>query len=83
MILSFLLFFQPYLGASKAFALSTEEERILGQKFLIQIQQMLDLLDDDYAQQYLNDLGQYLTRPPGRLKLGISLSVSIWSKIMI
>jgi predicted Zn-dependent protease len=62
-ILSFLLFFQPYLGASKAFALSTEEERILGQKFLIQIQQMLDLLDDDYAQQYLNDLGQYLTRP--------------------
>ena len=63
MILSCLLFFQPYLGASKAFALSTEEERILGQKFLIQIQQMLEPLDDEYALQYLNALGQYLIRP--------------------
>jgi len=62
-ILSCLLFFQPFPGASKAFALSTEEERILGQKFLIQIGQVLDFLDDDYALQYLNDLGQYLTRP--------------------
>lgn len=62
-ILSCLLFFQSCLGASKAFALSTEEEKILGQKFLVQIKQTLDFLEDDYAQQYLNELGQYLTKP--------------------
>ena len=54
------LCFQPYLGVPKAFALSAEEERVMGQEFLIQIRQTLELLDDDYAQQYLNALGQYL-----------------------
>ena len=61
--LSLNLCFQPYLGASKAFALSAEEERIMGQKFLIQIRQILDFLDDEYAQQYISALGQYLLRP--------------------
>jgi predicted Zn-dependent protease len=59
-VLSLHLCFQPYLGVPKAFALSAEEERIMGQKFLIQIRQVLDLMDDDYAQQYVNALGQYL-----------------------
>ncbi len=59
-VLSLLLCFQPYLGVPKAVALSAEEERIMGEEFLIQIRQTLDLLDDDYAQQYLNALGQYL-----------------------
>jgi predicted Zn-dependent protease len=59
-ILSLHLCFQPYLGVPKAFALSAEEERIMGQEFLIQIRQVLEFLDDDYAQQYLNALGQYL-----------------------
>jgi predicted Zn-dependent protease len=58
--LSLLLLFQPVLGASKAFALSAEEERRLGQKFLIQVRQILDFVDDDYAQQYINALGHYL-----------------------
>jgi predicted Zn-dependent protease len=63
LILSLLLSLQPYLGASKAFALSAEEERILGEKFLMQIRRTLEFLDDDYAQQYLDALGQYLLRP--------------------
>jgi len=62
-VLSLHLCFQPYLGVSKAFALSAEEERVMGEKFVIQIRQILDLLDDDYAQQYINALGQYLLRP--------------------
>lgn len=62
-VLSLHLCFQPYLGVSKAFALSAEEERVMGEKFVIQIRQILELLDDDYAQQYLSALGQYLLRP--------------------
>ena len=62
-VLSLHLCFQPYLGASKAFALSAQEERVMGEKFLIQIRQTLDFLDDDYAQQYIYAIGQYLLRP--------------------
>ncbi len=61
-VLSLLLCFQPYLGVPRASALSAEEERIMGEQFLIQIRQTLDLLDDDYAQQYVNALGQYLLK---------------------
>ena len=62
-VLLLFLSFQLYLGESTAFALSTEEERILGQKFLIQIRQHFDFLNDDFAHQYINDLGHYLIRP--------------------
>lgn len=62
-ILSLLLFFQPYVGGSKAFSLSTEEERILGQQFLIQVRKNFDFVDDDFAHQYINNLGNYLIRP--------------------
>ncbi len=61
-IVSLIIVFQPYGGVSGAFALSTEEERILGEKFLIQVRQNFDLVDDDFAQQYMNELGHYLTR---------------------
>ncbi|UCF57604.1 MAG: M48 family metalloprotease, partial [Deltaproteobacteria bacterium] len=57
------LFSQPYLAEPKAFAMSTEEERILGQKFVIQIRQSFDFVDDDFVDQYINDLGHYLIRP--------------------
>lgn len=62
LVFSLLLCFQPYLGVPKAFALSAEEERVMGEQFLIQIRQTLNFLDDDYAQQYLNALGQYLLK---------------------
>ncbi|MGD9076294.1 MAG: M48 family metalloprotease, partial [Desulfobacteraceae bacterium] len=35
----------------------------MGEKFLIQIRQILDFVDDDYAQQYISALGHYLLRP--------------------
>jgi predicted Zn-dependent protease len=62
LVFSLLLCFQPYLRVPKAFALSAEEERVMGEQFLIQIRQTLNFLDDDYAQQYLNALGQYLLK---------------------
>lgn len=54
------LFFQPLLGKSRAFAMSTKEEGELGQEFLTQIRATLNFVDDDFAQQYINDLGHYL-----------------------
>ena len=49
-------------------ALSIEEERKMGEQFLVQVSQSLRLVEDDFANTYINDLGQYLlgsleTRP--------------------
>lgn len=60
----FALLFSPYcLPTPRAFALSTEEETIMGQEFLVQIQGRFHLLDDNFANQYINELGHYLIRP--------------------
>ena len=45
-----------------AWALSIDEELILGKKFLAEIQKHNVLLEDDYANEYINNLGQYLLR---------------------
>jgi predicted Zn-dependent protease len=50
-------------GAFRAFPLSVEEERILGQNFLVSIFNHFDVVDDDFANDYINDLGHYLIRP--------------------
>ena len=55
-ILSFLA------SQSEALALSIDEEQKLGQEFLAQIRKSFVILDDDFANQYVNNLGQYLTR---------------------
>ena len=57
------LFFQFCPVGSKAFALSVEDERILGQKFLINMRKYFDFVEDDFANEYINDLGHYLIRP--------------------
>ncbi|MBN1106473.1 MAG: M48 family metalloprotease [Deltaproteobacteria bacterium] len=44
-------------------ALSIEDETAMGQKFMENIGRQFDFLDDDFANDYLNDLGQYLIRP--------------------
>jgi len=51
------------LYPSNAFAISTEEEKILGQKFLSQLRSQFELVDDNFATQYINDLGHYLITP--------------------
>jgi predicted Zn-dependent protease len=43
--------------------LSTEEERILGQEFLAEIRKYFKLVEDDSTNEYINDLGHYLTKP--------------------
>ena len=50
-------------GAFKAYALSVEEEKVLGQKFLNKVRTYFDMVDDDYADEFINNLGQYLIRP--------------------
>ncbi len=58
MLLSNLSFVTP-----KAFGLSIEEERKLGQQFLAQIRGYFELVDDESANQFMTDLGDYLTIP--------------------
>jgi len=52
----------PFLFHSSAFALSIQEETVLGKKFLAEIRKHHELLDDDYANNYINALGQYLLK---------------------
>ena len=47
----------------KAFALSIEEETILGKNFLVQVKRQFELLDDSFADQFFNNLGLYLIKP--------------------
>ena len=47
----------------EALALSIEEEKTMGQEFLAQIKNYFEMLDDDNANQFINDLGHYLTMP--------------------
>ncbi|MFC1820456.1 M48 family metalloprotease [Thermodesulfobacteriota bacterium] len=56
----------PFLllsGQPVAFALSIEEERLLGREFMENIRRQLELVDDDFVNEYINDLGNYLIRP--------------------
>ncbi|MEE9611548.1 MAG: M48 family metalloprotease, partial [Desulfatiglandales bacterium] len=62
LVAPFLLYFQVYLEPG-AFALSIEDERILGQKFLIQVRTQYPIVDDDFANEYISALGHYLTGP--------------------
>ncbi len=50
-------------GECRAFPLSIDEEKILGQKFLVSIRKYYNFVDDDFANDYINDLGHYLIRP--------------------
>jgi predicted Zn-dependent protease len=59
-ILAFFFLFS--LGRQPAFALSTEDERAAGEEFLASVRMQLELLQDDFANDYINDLGQYITR---------------------
>ncbi|MFH1293192.1 MAG: M48 family metalloprotease [Pseudomonadota bacterium] len=51
------------LVTPKAFGLSIEEERRLGEEFVAQIRGYFKLVDDEYANQFITDLGRYLTMP--------------------
>ena len=56
------LFFSFNSGGFRAFALSIEEERKMGEQFVVQVSQAFRLVEDDFANSYINDLGQYLLR---------------------
>jgi predicted Zn-dependent protease len=57
-----IFFFLLSLVEPSAFAMSTEEERQAGEEFRANVRKQLDLVQDDFANDYINDLGQYLTK---------------------
>lgn len=57
-----LLLVSPAPFLPNARALSIDEELILGKKFLAEIRKHHVLLENDYANQYINSLGQYLLK---------------------
>ncbi|MCP4669408.1 MAG: M48 family metalloprotease, partial [Deltaproteobacteria bacterium] len=46
-----------------AIALSVEEEKKMGREFLAKVREHFEFVEDDFASQYIGDLGQYLTAP--------------------
>ena len=66
-IISFLILF-PFQGQKKVIALSIEEEETLGKEFYNSISKQLNMIQDPFAEEYINELGNYLvdsldTRP--------------------
>ena len=62
-IFLFLFSSSSLLLSTKVFAISIEEERKLGQRFLAQIRKHFELVEDDFANEFITDLGHYLIRP--------------------
>lgn len=60
-ILSLSLLYLPVLPHRPvAYSLSREDERILGEKFVSQVRERFEVVDDPFAVEYINDLGNYL-----------------------
>jgi len=57
-----IFFFLLSSGSPSAFALSTEEERVAGEEFRASVLRQLEMVEDGFAEDYINDLGQYITR---------------------
>lgn len=51
------------LTKSRVFALSIKEENIMGQEFLDRIKKHCIFAEDDFANQFISDLGNYLAKP--------------------
>ena len=63
LISSFLLSIYPCLEETRVYALSVEDEKVLGKKFLAKMRKHFDLVDDDFVNDYINGLGHYLISP--------------------
>lgn len=59
----FFLLSTLFVQGGEAWAISVEKEREAGEKFLAAIRQHAEFADDDFVNEYINDLGQYLIRP--------------------
>jgi len=58
------IFLSPFsFWKPKAFALSVEDEKIMGQKFMAYVREHFEFVDNDFANHYINDLGHYLIKP--------------------
>lgn len=58
------IFLSPFsLWKPTAFALSVEDEKIMGRKFMAYIREHFEFVENDFADNYINDLGHYLIKP--------------------
>jgi beta-barrel assembly-enhancing protease len=58
-----LLSYGPSPFVPEASALSIEDERKMGEEFMAQVMAQLQLVDDPFVNQYINELGHYLITP--------------------
>jgi predicted Zn-dependent protease len=58
-----LLSYGPSPFVSKAWAISIEDERKMGEEFMAQVLAQLQLVEDPFVNDYINELGQYLITP--------------------
>ena len=64
LIIVICIFFSPFsFSTPNAFALSIEDEKIMGQKFMAYVREHFEFVDNDFANQFINDLGHYLITP--------------------
>lgn len=49
------------IAETRAYDLSAEDERIAGEKFVQDVKKYFEIVDNDFLNTYINDLGQYLT----------------------
>ena len=57
-----LVFMLSFLGSPKiCAALSIEDETIMGQQFVREVLRYYDVVDDDFSNQYIRELGSYLS----------------------
>lgn len=57
----FLVFMLSFLGQPKIYALSIEDETLMGQQFVREVLRYYELVDDEFSNQYFRELGSYLS----------------------
>jgi predicted Zn-dependent protease len=64
LIIVLCIFLSPFSFLKpKAFALSVEDEKLMGRKFVAYIREHFEFVDNDFVNHYINDLGHYLIKP--------------------
>ena len=58
-----LLFYGPSPLISNTWAISIEDERKMGEEFMAQVLAQLQLVEDPFVNEYINELGHYLITP--------------------
>jgi predicted Zn-dependent protease len=61
-IFSLVIALSSYLSAAPALAVSIDEESAVGEKFLESMRKQFPFVEDDFVNEYMNELGHYLVK---------------------